>query len=577
MNKKTYGIRNKILLLTLALILGLSLSFLLVMFSFVNEERDAIIDIGLNNVGKMSDEMDSLFLDIKEDTDSIILDSFVQKCISKDELNVKEEENLLHNLLMYTDDVQSSTYYIKNSGKVYSYSNDSLNLNNTEFDRLLNLDYAKLHLLWQTSANVYSTNLDDNVDLFAVRNVRSIDTLLQADRILVEIKSSLVDEVLNSCTDNRFSFYLIGADRKIYAKNCPQEISEETLSEIEEAIVNEGMIKIKDGYVFSQYHVAGDMYLVSYISDKEMYKSVENALGWMFVFMGLAIIFAIAFSFRAAKRFSEPVQMISKEMQDFSETSLSKEMIIDTNTELDEIGKSYNTMLHRIKYLMTQVQTKEKEARRLEMESLMYQIHPHFLYNTLENIYMLARINKQEKIMLMVDSLSKLLRITLSNGNNMIDIEDELTHVKSYLDIQKFRNNNMFDYEITCEDNLDKRKVPKLILQPIVENSIKHGFANMEEGGKIRIEVKLGHNNSIIFLVSDNGSGMDVATLEILNENIKNADTSKPASKEGGYGIINVARRLKIMCHKVDMVYSCNNGTVCFIELVMDEDYMNEN
>ena len=225
---------------------------------------------------------------------------------------------------------------------------------------------------------------------------------------------------------------------------------------------------------------------------------------------------------------------------------------------------------------MTQVQTKEKEARRLEMESLMYQIHPHFLYNTLENIYMLARINKQEKIMIMVDSLSKLLRITLSNGNNVIEIEEELTHVKSYLDIQQFRNNNMFDYEITCQDKLCKYKVPKLILQPIVENSIKHGFANMEEGGKISIEVKQGQGNSIIFLVSDNGSGMDAIKLRTLNESIKNADITKPASKEGGYGVINVARRLKIMCQKVDMVYSYENGTRCFIELVMDEDYMDE-
>ena len=87
MNKKVYGIRNKILLLALVLIFGLSFSFLLVMLSFVNEEREAIIDIGMNNVSKMSDSMDSLFFFFIEDTDSIIIDSFVQKCIFKDELN----------------------------------------------------------------------------------------------------------------------------------------------------------------------------------------------------------------------------------------------------------------------------------------------------------------------------------------------------------------------------------------------------------------------------------------------------------------------------------------------------------
>lgn len=576
MTKKVYGIRNKILLLSLALVLGLSLSFLLIMFSFVNEEREAIIDIGMNNLSQMDAGMDSLFIDIKEDTDSIIIDSFVQKCILKDELNVKEEENLLHNLLMYTDDVQNSTFYLKSSGKVYSYSGEGVDLDNKNFERLLNFDYAKLHLFWQSAADVYSAREDDRVKLFAIRNVRSIDTLKEADRILIEIQSDRVSRVLNACTDDRFSYFIIGPDKKIYAEKSAKEINDDTLLKIEDAIVNTAMVKIDEGYVFSKYHKDGDMYLVSYISDKEVYKSVEKALGWMFIFMGVAIVFSIAFSFDSAKRLSKPVQLISTEMKDFSENSLSKEMHIQTNTELDEIGKSYNTMLRRIKYLMNQVKIKENEARSLEMESLMYQIHPHFLYNTLENIYMLARINKQEKIMVMVDSLSKLLRITLSNGNNVITVEDELTHVKSYLDIQKFRNNNLFEYEIDCQEGLLKKKVPKLFLQPIVENSIKHGFVEMEEGGKIIIEVKSEQDASIIFVVRDNGIGMDVATLQNLNASIRGANIPKQASKEGGYGVINVARRLEIMCQHTEMTYSCENGTVCTIELVMDEDYINE-
>lgn len=576
MTKKVYGIRNKILLLSLALVLGLSLSFLLIMFSFVNEEREAIIDIGMNNLSQMDAGMDSLFIDIKEDTDSIIIDSFVQKCILKDELNVKEEENLLHNLVMYTDDVQNSTFYLKSSGKVYSYSGEGVDLDNKNFERLLNLDYAKLHLFWQSAADVYSAREDDRVKLFAIRNVRSIDTLKEADRILIEIQSDRVSRVLNACTDDRFSYFIIGPDKKIYAEKSAKEINDDTLLKIEDAIVNTAMVKIDEGYVFSKYHKDGDMYLVSYISDKEVYKSVEKALGWMFIFMGVAIVFSMAFSFDSAKRLSKPVQLISTEMKDFSENSLSKEMHIQTNTELDEIGKSYNTMLRRIKYLMNQVKIKENEARSLEMESLMYQIHPHFLYNTLENIYMLARINKQEKIMVMVDSLSKLLRITLSNGNNVITVEDELTHVKSYLDIQKFRNNNLFEYEIDCQKSLLKKKVPKLFLQPIVENSIKHGFVEMEEGGKIIIEVKSGQDASIIFVVRDNGIGMDAATMQNLNASIRGANIPKQASKEGGYGVINVARRLEIMCQHTEMTYSCENGTVCTIELVMDEDYINE-
>ena len=563
----------------MALILGLSLSFLLVMFSFIHEERAAIIDIGMNTSSQMVDSMDELYSDIKEDTDSIIVDSFVQKCIVKNKLNVKEEENLLHNLLTYTEDVQGCTYYIKNSGEVYSYSGGYINTKNSHFEKLLNEDYAKVHLFWQSTSEIYKDKVDNSVGMYVIRNIRSIDTLAQPDCILIEIQPSKISQVLQVNTDERFNYFIAGPDKKIYAKKCFHKIDDTTLTSIQEAISNQKMVKLQDGYVFNSYHKDSDMYLVSYISDAEVYQSVKSALGWMFIFMGTAIIFAIVFSFTASLKLSEPVQMISNEMQEFSENSLSKEMYINTNTELDEIGKSYNTMLRKIKYLMNQVQDKEKEARNLEMESLMYQIHPHFLYNTLENIYMLARINKQDNIMLMVDSLSKLLRITLSNGHKIISIQDELTHVKSYLDIQKYRNNNLFEYEIICQDNLKNKKVPKLFLQPIVENSIKHGFSQMDSEGLIQIQVKSEYedgNEKLIFIVSDNGKGMDEKSIHLLNEYIKNIDSVNPTLKEGGYGIKNVSRRLKLMCKNADIFYSCSDGMKCTIELVMGEDYLDE-
>lgn len=563
----------------MALILGLSLSFLLVMVSFIHEERTAIIDIGMNTSSHMVDSMDELFSDTKEDTDGIIVDSFVQKCILNNNLNVKEEENLLHNLLTYTEDVQASTYYIKNTGEVYSYSGGIINTKNQYVDSLLNTDYAKLHLFWQSASDIYKDKSVDSVGMYAIRNIRSIDTLIAPDRILIEIQPDKISQVLQANSDERFNYFIVGPDKKIYAKKCFHEIDDETLLKIQDAVSAQNMVKLPEGYVFTSYHKDSDMYFVSYISDAEMYQSVKSALGWMFIFMGAAIVFAIVFGFTASQKLSEPVQMISKEMQDFSENSLSKEMHIKTNTELDEIGKSYNTMLHKIKDLMNQVQDKEKEARDLEMESLMYQIHPHFLYNTLENIYMLARINNQENIMLMVDSLSKLLRITLSNGHKIISLEDELTHVKSYLDIQKYRNNNLFEYEIICQDNLNNKKVPKLFLQPIVENCIKHGFSQIDSGGLIKIEVKSVYENGdekLIFKVSDNGKGMDEKDIAILNENIKNQNLAQPSVKEGGYGIINVARRLQLMCKNVSMHYSSIVGMECTIEIVMDEDYMDE-
>ena len=110
----------------------------------------------------------------------------------------------------------------------------------------------------------------------------------------------------------------------------------------------------------------------------------------------------------------------------------------------------------------------------------------------------------------------------------------------------------------------------------IVDNSIEAEAQDVLVIMRELVDEESGKKAVCEFGILDNGSGMDAIKLRTLNESIKNADITKPASKEGGYGVINVARRLKIMCQKVDMVYSYENGTRCFIELVMDEDYMDE-
>ncbi len=164
---------------------------------------------------------------------------------------------------------------------------------------------------------------------------------------------------------------------------------------------------------------------------------------------------------------------------------------------------------------MQEVKENERALRKSELSSLMYQINPHFLYNTLDTIYMLARMNGEEVTMKMIQALSKFMKVSLSKGSDVIPVADELEHVKSYMEIQKIRNNDLFQYEISCEEHLKQVPVLKLILQPLVENAIKHGFAKIYEDGRIWIRV-CQDQEELVFQIENNGEQMQPEIIELI-------------------------------------------------------------
>ena len=164
---------------------------------------------------------------------------------------------------------------------------------------------------------------------------------------------------------------------------------------------------------------------------------------------------------------------------------------------------------------MEEVKKEQEEIRINEYNSLVYQINPHFLYNTLDNVHMLARMDGDETMVKLIQSLSRMLRISISKGENDVSLKDELEHVKCYLNIEQIRNENLFQYEIEVEESILQVKIPKIILQPVVENCIKYGFADMDKGGRIKVDVKAA-DGFMDLQVSNNVSVMERDIVECL-------------------------------------------------------------
>ena len=181
----------------------------------------------------------------------------------------------------------------------------------------------------------------------------------------------------------------------------------------------------------------------------------------------------------------------------------------------------------------------QAQKRNVELRVLQSQINPHFLYNTLDTIQWKALEYKAFDVADMINSLSIFFRISLSDGKEFITIDDEIEHVRNYLEIQETRYKDKISYKINLDDSVPQYLVPKMIIQPLVENSIYHGLKLKKQKGNININV-FSKDDCIIIEVIDNGLGMDLEKLATTRKNLYESIESEH------YGLYNINERLKL-------------------------------
>ena len=205
--------------------------------------------------------------------------------------------------------------------------------------------------------------------------------------------------------------------------------------------------------------------------------------------------------------------------------------------DVDELGNSFNAMIDRIRALLTLVVEEQQQKRKVEIDALQAQINPHFLYNTLDTIHWLAKEYNATDIEDVVAALTKLFRIGLSHGKEFIPLADELTHVQSYLYIQKIRYEDKLNYTFEVDESLLELTVLKLIVQPLVENALYHGIKRKTGDGQIVIKV-YAESDMLYIDVYDDGVGMSSEQRDQLNDKLKHRE------KGDGFGLFNVNERL---------------------------------
>lgn len=213
---------------------------------------------------------------------------------------------------------------------------------------------------------------------------------------------------------------------------------------------------------------------------------------------------------------------------------------IESGDEIQVLTNSFNDMTGEIQYLIENIKKEQRNLREMELKLLQAQINPHFLYNTLDAIVWMAEGGQDQDVVSMVTALSEFFRTTLSEGKDYITIQEEESHIRSYLSIQEFRYEDILEYEIQIDHSLYGYYILKLTLQPLVENALYHGIK--KKRGKGKIVVRGYERDEEIYLeVRDNGIGMDAQELERLHRKLQGE-----TSHERGFGLGNVNERIRL-------------------------------
>lgn len=268
---------------------------------------------------------------------------------------------------------------------------------------------------------------------------------------------------------------------------------------------------------------------------------------YVICFVFFVCLFGVTASYYLSNSMSRPIGQLMSFMRQAESGDLTVRYTDDRRDELGMLGRSFNKMLFQIKKLISLTEKQERQKREAELRSLQEHIKPHFLYNTLDTINWMARKQGAEDVADLVGSLSRLFRIGLSQGRDSIPLSEEIEHVHSYLKIQKARYKDKLNYMLDIDERIINVTIPKLILQPIVENAIYHGVKERRGPGHILIEAKEWMGNVRIQVIDD-GKGIPLERLAVLKQNLETPVIDAEDEKLVGYGMRNTQARIKFTC-----------------------------
>ena len=384
------------------------------------------------------------------------------------------------------------------------------------------------------------------------KGILSLDNGRLKGILLVDLKFNRIKELCESLVIGQKGYNFILDSEGNYVFHPTQQLVYSNIrTEPLEGILGllshegEGVFQEDDRYYMVETSPLTGWHMVSVIYESDIiteWKSVQL----IYTLMGLILFMIVGLATnRVSSGITKPVRRLQEIMQTVETGEFKRVGSITATDEIRELAREYDIMVGRIRELMEANTREQEQKRKSDLKALQAQINPHFLYNTLDSIIWMGEMGQSEEVVQMTSALSKLFRISISKGSELIPVHTELEHVRAYLTIQEMRYQDKFRYEIDMEPDILDMIMLKISLQPLVENAIYHGIKEADYQGLITITgARIG--DEIHMEVKDNGVGMDEEKLNKLRNGLQGSADERFRLNRQGLGVRNVHERIRL-------------------------------
>ena len=515
---------------------------------------DSALALAEEVVGKTGENLEAVLLDMQSAAKQVAEDHTVQILMAKLQDSEKAEDSVileldarlkqiagmyagLDGVYICLDDftVAKSRYYaVRDEHK-------ALPMTMEQYEVIRN--HEDIQWIVSDEGSLVADNMGNSV-LSAARLLPLSSTGQPCGIVVVEVRQSYLKQIFDKKLGESGTIFLMSARSNIalLPAAASDEIVSDAVNQIRRTDRKAATISLHDRVIFYVPLSLSEWTAIGVVMKQSLRGDSQEILTLFVITVLMTLLLTIFVSGSLADYELRPIRRIQTYIKDMENGEFGKPLPSMRSDEIGSLAENTQEMSEKIGELLETVKTEQKRMRTAEFKALQAQINPHFLYNSLDSINWLVRKGNTEKATEMISALTTFFRIGLSKGRDIITVREELEHVRSYLVIQKIRYENQFEYSFYVDPETENYFVPKLMLQPLVENALYHGIKLCDRKCILMIQV-LSHGDRIEIEVLDNGAGMDAETLE----SVRKAMEHKGENRANSYGVVNVNDRIQIL------------------------------
>lgn len=552
------------MLVSVAIVLTTAIMLLVSTISTVTSMKKQSMELLKTQNDVIVENFESSLENYKMMAVATVIDKSVQdyvKCSNKTDLKSLKSIDNANNVLASIVNMHSNLNFIavvNNKLEDYLYKGNQ-NIYYSKFDKVYRADYGSSKKLHSSTLKMHYCNAYYQREKYTLNLYFPVyDTNLvkrELGLLCMNITDPTLQQILASSPDSSTENEVVRLDGKIFVSKGGKKIGEK-VSYLDKMKNEEGSF-VEKGKLYLYRKVPNwDLYVISSVSTYQLYKGSIATIGLIALTMLALIAISILIIKYIIRMVYRPLDKVVRKMDDVASGSLKTRINVDhMGEDFIKLAVGFNLMMEEIEVLMEQVKLEQHQIEQIRLDALQSQIQPHFLYNTLDCIHWQAIADGNKEISTMVKALAKYYRICLSGGHDIIPLKMELEHVRNYLVIQNMRYDNIIGSEINVDPEAEETMIPKLTLQPLVENSIYHGM-KVKEGKTGTLFIKVERKaNDVLITLAGTGTGMTKEEIDKMNEQLAEYEESF------GYGVRNVNKRIQLLYGEEYGLYYLKNET----------------